>query len=256
MKTDYALAMKMLRRNWSAGELHVLLAAILIAVASVTTVAFFADRVQSALDRQANELLGGDLVVVADKPIPAAFTEMARHEGLAIAHTRTFPSMVSAAAGVSLAEVKAVSGNFPLRGRVRVFEGPGTPQRDIDGGPEPGTVWVGLPLFASIGAKVGDTLQVGHAKLAVARIIAREPDSVLDYFGIAPRVLMNERDVEATGLIQLGSRVSERLLVAGEVPAVQRFRDAVTPKLARGQRVEGVRDARSEVRTALDRAQR
>src|SRR5579859_4323165 len=95
------LATRMLRRNWSAGELRVLVAAIFIAVASVTTVAFFADRVQSALDQQANELLGGDLVVIADKPIPPAFAAMAAREGLAIAHTRTFPSMVSSPAGVN-----------------------------------------------------------------------------------------------------------------------------------------------------------
>ena len=67
------IAMRMLRRNWSAGELRVLLLALCIAVASVTTVGFFADRVQAALDRQANELLGGDLVVTADKPLPPEF---------------------------------------------------------------------------------------------------------------------------------------------------------------------------------------
>jgi len=252
----FALASKMLRRNWSAGELRVLVAAIFIAVASVTTVAFFADRVQSALDRQANELLGGDLVVIADKPIPPVFAEMAGREGLAVAHTRTFPSMVSTPAGVNLAEVKSASTGFPLRGRIRITDTPGEPGHEVEGGPKPGTVWIGLPLAARLDLKVGDPLQVGHAKLAVAALITREPDSVLDYFGIAPRVLMNDRDLEATGLLQVGSRVAERLLVAGEPKAVQRFRAEVAPQLARGQRVEGVRDSRSEVRTALERAQR
>src|SRR5258705_9801930 len=102
------LAMRMLRRNWSAGELRVLLLALFIAVASVTTVGFFADRVQAALDRQANELLGGDLVVIADHPVPAAFKEQAKAEALAMAETRTFPSMVAADGGVNLPEIKAV----------------------------------------------------------------------------------------------------------------------------------------------------
>src|SRR5688500_11824498 len=98
--------MRMLRRNWSAGELRVLLLALLIAVASVTTVGFFADRVQAALDLQANELLGGDLVVIADHPVPPAFLEAARAQKLNIAQTRTFPSMVSAGpGGVNLAEI-------------------------------------------------------------------------------------------------------------------------------------------------------
>ena len=250
------LAMRMLRRNWSAGELRVLLLALLIAVASVTTVGFFADRVQAALDRQANELLGGDLVVIADKPIAPDYVEAARREGLAFAQTRTFPSMVAALGGVNLAEIKAVSDGFPLRGRVRIADSPAAPDREAAGGPARGTVWIGAPLVARIGAKVGDVLQVGRARLAVAAVITREPDSVLDYFGLAPRVLMHDADVESTGLIQLGSRVVHRLLVSGETGAVQRYRDAMKPRLVRGQRMEGVRDARSEVRVALERAQR
>ena len=250
------IAMRMLRRNWSGGELRVLLLALFIAVASVTTVGFFADRVQAALDRQANELLGGDLVVVADHPVPAAFKEHANAEKLAMAETRTFPSMVAADGGVNLAEIKAVSDTFPLRGRLRVADGTAGGDREIAGGPKPGTAWVAAALGARLGVKVGDTLQVGRARLTVAAVITREPDSVLDYFTIAPRVLINLADLESTRLIQLGSRVTHRLLLGGEPKAIERYRAAVTPKVARGERVEGVRDARGEVRSALERAQR
>src|SRR2546421_4649854 len=139
------IAMRMLRRNWSAGELRVLLLALLIAVASVTTVGFFADRVQAALDSQANELLGGDLVVIADHKLPSSFAEAATREGLQTASTRTFPSMVSAKDGVNLAEIKAVSPSFPLRGRLRVTSAPTVPDHEVGGGPKPGTVWIGMP---------------------------------------------------------------------------------------------------------------
>ncbi|MGE5615316.1 MAG: ABC transporter permease, partial [Bacillota bacterium] len=250
------IAMRMLRRNAAAGELHVLLLALLIAIASVTTVGFFADRVQSALDRQANDLLGGDLAVIADHPVPQAFREAAQREKLAMADTLTFPSMVSSPAGVSLAEVKAVTDAYPLRGHLRISEGHDTLEREVEGGPRAGTVWIGAPLAPRLGLGIGDSLQVGRASLRVAAIIAREPDSVLDYFGIAPRVLMNRADLEATQLIQVGSRVGYRLLVAGDPKAIERYRAAVKPAVGRGERVEGVRDARSEVRVALERAQR
>jgi putative ABC transport system permease protein len=157
---------------------------------------------------------------------------------------------------VNLAEIKAATPAFPLRGRLRIVDVVGGVEREVQGAPRPGTVWIGVPLAARLGLKTGDTLTVGRAPLTVAAIITREPDSVLDYFGIAPRVLMSDADVAATGLIQVGSRVTYRLLVGGEPKTVADFREQVTPKLARGQRVEGVRDARSEVRTALDRAQR
>ena len=250
------LSMRMLRRNWSAGELRVLLIALLIAVASVTTVGFFADRVQAALDIQANDLLGGDLVVIADKPIPEAFFDTARMQRLTLAQTKTFPSMVSSTGGVNLAEIKAVTEAFPLRGRLRIADAIEAPEREAEGGPKAGTAWIAVALAGRLGLKVGDTLNVGRKPLQVAAIIKREPDSVLDYFGIAPRVLIHESDLAATGLIQVGSRVTYRLLVRGEKQDVDKFREALAPQLARGQRIEGVRDARSEVRTALDRAQR
>jgi putative ABC transport system permease protein len=246
----------LLRRNWSAGELRVLLLALFIAVASVTTVGFFADRVQSALDRQANELLGGDLVMIADHPIPPAALAAAQAQRLAIAQTQTFPSMVSAGGGTNLAEIKAVSPLFPLRGRLRVEAALGGPEHEIAGGPQAGTVWIASALAARLHVGVGDTLKVGRASLRVAQIITREPDSVLDYFGIAPRVLMSDADLASTGLVQVGSRIGYRLLVAGEEKPVQRFRAQVAKGLERGERIEGVRDSRSEVRTALERAQR
>ena len=251
------LAWRMLRRNASAGEIRVLWLALAIAVASVTTVGFFADRVQAALDTQANELLGGDLVVIADRPIDDKFIAAAKAEHLDMAQTRTFPSMVGNAAGaVNLAEIKAVTAGFPLRGRIKIVDREGGPEREVAGGPEAGTTWIGLPLVARLDLHVGDTLKVGRASLRVGALISREPDSVLDYFGIAPRVLIDDADVAATGLIQVGSRVGHRLVVRGEPRAVQRFRDAATPLLGRGQRIEGVRDSRSEVRIALERSQR
>ena len=252
-----ALSMRMLRRNWMAGELRVLLLALLIAVASVTTVGFFADRVRAALDAQANELLGGDLVVISDKLFEPTFLDVAARNRLAAAHTRTFPSMVAASSGdVNLAEIKAVTNQHPLRGHIRITNAVGEPDREVTGGPRPGTAWIAVALAGRLNLKVGSSLKVGRLPLEVDAIITREPDSVLDYFGIAPRVLMNEADVAATGLIQVGSRVTYRLLVAGDPAAVQRFRTEATPLLQRGQRIEGVRDSRGEVRTALERAQR
>jgi putative ABC transport system permease protein len=251
-----ALAVRMLRRNAQAGEARVLLAGLFIAVASVTTVGFFADRVQSALNQQANELLGGDLVVIADHAIPAAFFARAREAGLATAETRTFPSMVAGAGGANLAEIKAVAAEFPLRGRLRVADSLASPDREVAGSPRPGTAWIGAPLVTRLGVAVGDTILVGRAALTIAAIITREPDSVLDYLGIAPRVLMNEADLEATGLIQVGSRVTYRLLVSGDAKAVAAFERDMRPRLGRGERIEGVRDARGEVRVSLERAQR
>ena len=59
------LSLRMLARDWRAGELRVLVAGLLIAVSSLTTVAFFTDRVRQALSLEASQLLGADLVIVS-----------------------------------------------------------------------------------------------------------------------------------------------------------------------------------------------
>jgi putative ABC transport system permease protein len=73
------LGLRMLGRDWRAGELRILAAALAVAVASVTSVAFFADRVRQALVSEAHQLLGGDVVLIADHPWADAMRdEMAR----------------------------------------------------------------------------------------------------------------------------------------------------------------------------------
>lgn len=255
----FSLALKLLRRNAHAGEARVLLVALLIAVASVTTVSFFADRVESALNRQANELIAADVVVKSNRPTDARFINEAARLQLATASTVSFPSMVSGDAargqGVNLSDIKAVTGTFPLRGKLRIADGIGQSDRDAAGVPEPGTVWIPEVLMARINVAVGDTLKVGNSQLRVAQVLTKEPDNVLDYFGVAPRVLMNRADLEATGLVQVGSRVNYTFLVAGDAARTKAFADAFQGKLGRGERIETVRDARSEVRVALERAQ-
>lgn len=251
------LAGRMLKRNWQAGESRVLLFALFIAVASVTTVGFFADRVEQALKLQANELIGGDLVVVSRSPVPADLAELAASLQLAKATTATFPSMVSVdQGGAALGEIKAVSDGFPLRGKLRISAGPGLPDREAEGGPARGTVWVTEPLLGKIDLAVGDVLNVGRANLKVTALITKEPDNVLDYFGVASRVMINEADLPATSLVQVGSRITYRMLLSGAPDAVEKFRTTVQPALKSGQRIETVRDARSEVRVSLDRASR
>ncbi|MEQ1518452.1 MAG: FtsX-like permease family protein, partial [Usitatibacteraceae bacterium] len=254
------LALRMFRRNAKSIEARVLLVALLIAVMSVTTVSFFADRVESALNRQASELIAADAVVLSDTPIAARFREEAVRLKLTTAEATTFPSMVSgdqeAGQGVNLAEIKAITDAFPLRGKIRIADQPGGAPRDAVGIPARGTAWVPEVLLSRINAKVGDELRVGAIRLKVAAVILKEPDSVLDYMGIAPRVMLNMNDLAATKLVQVGSRATYRFLISGESKAVEEFRQTFKGKLLRGERVEGVRDARSEVRVALDRAQR
>ena len=253
-------ALRLLRRDARAGELHLLVAALVVAVAALTTVGFFADRVRQSLAREANQLLGADLLLTADHPWPVRLVADAHEHGLAVAETRTFPSMVSLGQGDSrraqLAEIKAVSTGYPLRGSLRI-----APQRNAadavaSGIPAAGTIWIDERLAAALPAGVGDLLSVGQHPLRVSAILTLEPDRGVNFFSVAPRLLMDIGDLAATGLIQPGSRIAYRLLLAGEVDVVRLFRKGVEKSLARGERIEDTENARPEIRAALDRAQK
>lgn len=251
------LGRRLLARELHSGELRLLLAALAIAVIAVTTVGFFTDRVRLALERQATQLLGGDLLFAADHVPPPQIRDEALTRGLATADTLTFPSMVTGAGGgAQLADIKAAGTGYPLRGRLSTTDKAGTPGSPRDGGPGPGVVWVDERLAGALGLEVGQVVGIGRSRLAVAAIITFEPDRGVNFFSLAPRLLMHLDDVPATGLVQTGSRLTYRFLVAGDEAAVSAYRDWLQPRLGRGERLEDAAGARPEIRNALDRAQR
>jgi len=250
------LAMRMLARDWRAGEQRLLALALIVAVASVTTVAFFADRVGRSLTSEANQLLGADLVVVSDQPIAGAFTLAAQRLGLSTTAAVRFPSMTQFAGRTLLTEVKAIAPGYPLRGKLRIRSSEAGTDFQPQGIPRPGEVWVDDRLLRRLDLKIGDRLGLGEREFTVAAIVSEEPESSAGFINLGPRLMMNAADLPSTALIQPGSRVSYRLFVAGGAPAVASFRDFAMQTAGAGQRVEDIRDARPEIKSALERAER
>lgn len=255
MSRALQFSLHLLARDWRAGELRVLVIALVIAVASVTAVGFATDRVQQALREQGNELLGADLVILSDQA-PPQYTARAQQFNLQYAATMSFASMALTGDVSQLAEVKAVSENYPLRGRLRIAPQLFGAEHSVRTIPAPGTVWVDARLLQQLKLNTGDTLMLGAARFTVAALLTHEPDRGGDMFSIAPRLLMNLNDVPATGLVQTGSRIRYRLLIAGEPGGVRQFRAGMENSLQPGERLETVQDARPEVRSALERAER
>jgi len=250
------LALRLLLREWRAGEIRVLLLAVALAVASLTAVAFFADRIEGALSREANTLLAADLVLQSDHAIDPELAAEARRRGLASVDSATFLSMALAGERHLLSGIKAVTPGYPLRGALRTAPALFAADAPATGLPQPGRVWVDEQLASGLGVAVGDRLQLGEASFVVAAILTFEGERGGNFMALAPRLLLNMADLHATGLLQEGSRVTHRLLLAGEAGALAEFRGWLQPRLQRGQKLEDVRDARPELREVLDRAQR
>jgi len=247
-------ALRALPRDLRAREMRVLAAALVVAVAALTAVGFFTDRVDRALGQRATSLLGADLVVAADAPLANRWRARAGELGLRTAGYVTFPSVVVADGRTELVSVKAVGSGYPLRGSVRLSDAPFGAGEAATAIPDRGRLWLDPRLFARLGVAVGDALPLGEADLTVAASLAHEPDRGGALFQLAPRIMINRADLPATGLITPASRVSHHLLVAGPEAAVAAFRNWAAERAGEGIELQGVRDARPEMRAALDRA--
>jgi putative ABC transport system permease protein len=252
-------ALRMTARDWRAGELRLLAVALVIAVAAVTSVGFFVDRIRLGLERDASQLLGADLVLSSDQPIGEGLRTRVTEAGLQAAETVTFPSMALNAADLdrnALAAVKAVSPGYPLRGTLRVSEAPGVADAPTRAIPPPGAAWVDAQLLQAIGLAPGDSLKLGERVFRIDRVIVIEPDRGAGFINFAPRVMINLADLPSTQLIATGSRVTYRLLAAGERDAVRAFATRIEADLQRGQRIESLESGRPEMQRTLERAQR
>ncbi|HMT79131.1 MAG TPA: ABC transporter permease [Azonexus sp.] len=249
-------AWRVLGRELRSGELRLLFAALAIAVAAVTAVGFFADRVHLALEREAQQMMGGDLILVSDHPLTDNYAAEADRRHLQLAQTMVFPSMVIGPVQAQLADIKAVSRTYPLRGSVETSPQAGETGGPVQGGPKQGTVWLDERLAAALQVVPGGTVTVGVKALTVAAILTREPDRGVNFFSLAPRLMMNLDDIAATGLLQPGARIRYTLLAAGSTKSVAEYQGWLSQRLARGERLEDARNARPEIRGALDRAER
>ncbi len=260
----WRLGWRTLWRDLRSGELRLLIVAVTLAVAALTAVGFFADRLKGGLQRDARQLLGGDAVISSDNMTPAVFAEKARALGLDVVNTLGFPTMGRAddasGGGTKLVALKSVEPGYPLRGSLRVADQPGQPDAPTRAIPAAGEVWVDASLLDSLAIKVGDPLLLGDASLRITKIIVSEPDRGAGFMNFAPRVMLNSADMASTGLIQPASRLTYRMAVAGEDKRVTAFVDwavleAKKPEV-RGVRVESLEGGRPEMGKTLDRAEK
>ncbi len=250
------LGWRQLRRDLAAGDVRILIAALVLAVVAVTSVGFVTDRAQRALALEANRLLGGDAVLRADAPIENKWPALAQSLALRRSETVDFTSMIRVGDALALGELRALGPGFPLRGRYDIIDTAGADAHPARSVPARGTLWLTRAGAERLGAHLGDIVGIGDTKLRLVALVTQEPDAALDYFNVAPKAFLNLADLGATGLVQEGSRVRYRLVVAGETAAVERFADRVRAGLVRGQQLETAADARPEIRSALDRAGR
>ncbi|MBS7456101.1 ABC transporter permease [Coralloluteibacterium stylophorae] len=248
-------AWRSLRREFGHGDLATVFAALVLGVAVMTAVGTLVNRVELALERSGAEVIGGDFGVRGRQAPDPAWQAEAERQGLATARIVEFPSVVFAGDASQLAEIKAVDAGYPLRGTLQVARERSGLAPEPARAPPPGEAYADARLLSTLGVDVGDSIEFGDGALRVSRLLHTEPDAAGELMQLAPRLLVSLADVERAELLGPSSRVSQRLMVAGDAAAVDAFRDWVQPR-AEGFRMVSLADAQRSVGQAFERAGR
>ncbi|MFJ2331646.1 ABC transporter permease [Pseudomonas helleri] len=250
-----SLALRQLLRDARAGELRVLFFAVLVAVAASTAIGYFGARLNGAMVLRATEFLGADLVLEGSSPAREEQIRVGNELGLKHAQIVEFSSVIATDNGIQLSSIKAADDAYPLRGQLKSAAQP-YGEEQPGGGPKSGQAWVEPRLLTALDLKVGDDIDVGSKTVKITRVLTYEPDRAGNFYSLTPRVLINLDDLQATGIVQPGSRVSFRELWRGEAPALQSYRDVIQPGLEANQRLLDGRDSNQQIGGALGKAER
>jgi putative ABC transport system permease protein len=256
MRAALSLALRTLVREGRSGDLAVLFLALFVAVAALTGVGFLVDRIERAVQLQANEVLGADIRLQSQSPIESRYQDRADELGLRASRVTSMLSVILKGDHTQLANVNAVAPNYPLRGQVQVAaEAFGEPIL-VTGIPASGEVWPDSRLLAALDARVGDRISIGATELLVTRVLVSRPDQGSGFVDLAPSLLFNEADLPATQLILPGSRVEYAALFAGERRQVSQFNIWWINAKDRAVRLRAVSESSPEVNNAATRAGR
>jgi len=250
------MALRSLRREWRSGELAVLWVALAVAVAALTGVGFLVDRIGRAVQAQANEVLAADARLESPEPLAAELQQRALQLQLRTARLTTLLSVVYNGDTSQLANIRAVTAAYPLRGTLTVAMAPFGAGLAIHAIPARGECWPDSRLAAAVGVSVGGALSVGASTLRVSRILISRPDQGSTFVDFAPALLINDADLPATQLVQPASRMQYGLLLAGDPEKISAYQGWFKPRARSGERLQTVADASPQIGEAARRAGR
>ncbi len=246
-----------LKRFWRLAEMRLLFLALFVAVVAVTSVGFFTDRAERAMSAQATQLLGGDMVIVSTRKIDKTYLEQAHLQGLRSAETITFPSMVSVGENFQLAQVKAVSNNYPLHGNIETTIDHGkTIQFSNIKALKKGESLAQSRLFVTLNAKPGDSVQLGQSDIKLVSVIQKMPDQASSAFQLAPTLIIPMQQLPETGLLTAASRASYSYQFSGDEKHIEQFKQWLKPQLKFNERLRTLDDGLPSIQQALQRGQR
>lgn len=254
MANHFLLAWRLMLRDWHAGELKILLLALVIAVASMTSIGLFTQRIDRGMTNQSGQFLGADFLLTSPVVSDNFITKYAKESGLVTSNAISFSSVIVANGEFQLTHVKAVDQHYPLLSNIKISDQLYGDERSVKHGPAIGEVWLAPRLFSVLNIKLGGSIELGETNLRVTAVLKHDPGQASSFVTIAPRLLMNSNDIKKTGIVKPGSRVSYITGFAGELKDRKQFEKWLTPRLSNNQTLVGGTEGSQAINSAMGKA--
>lgn len=239
------LAFRQALSGWHQAEWRALLLSLLLVVASATLMALLSNQVERGLSQQSAEMLGADLILTSSRPTDPQWITQADQLGLTKNQTIRLTTMAAAGEQFLLSTVRAVTPSYPLRGSIKLLPEQATSI------PQAGTLWAEPALLERLKLSIGDSLTLGYKTFTLSSVIQSSPDRGSGFTSFNPQLIINQQDLEETGLIGPGARVRYQLMLTGEKDALKKLTESARSSNSPGLRVIAVTDQENLSSSAL-----
>lgn len=211
MPFPYRMAWRETRAAWR--HFVYFFVCIALGVAALVGVGLFGANLDRAIQREARSLMAADVELRTNRaltPEGEFVLESLDNRGIARMRLSELVAMAAAPSGTQLVELKAVEAGYPFYGKLR-----SEPENALATLLGPGGEFFTLvqeALLIRLNLSVGDAIKIGRTEFRIAGVLKKEPDRAAGAFSFGPRVLISRRGLDATQLIQPGSRVTHRHL--------------------------------------------
>ncbi|MEO6347799.1 MAG: FtsX-like permease family protein [Aquaticitalea sp.] len=217
-------------RDAKASKVRLLLfmASIILGIAAVVSIQLFSTNLKDNIQRQSKTLMGADFIIDSRQE-PTERAQAIIDSLQPDAHEVNFVSMIAFPknGGTKLVEVRGLEGNFPFYGKINT-----QPTAAADSYQGSGGALVDATLLLQFNVKAGDSIKIGELTLPIAGALKSIPGSSAISSSVAPPVLIPYRFIEATKLLQFGSRKEYQYFYkVSDTLNLQRLEDKMQPQL-------------------------
>jgi len=203
-KLQIAWLFKMALRDAKASKVRLMLfmASIILGIAAVVSIQLFSTNLKDNIQRQSKTLMGADFIIdTRQEPTKRAqaIIDSLQPDAFEV----NFVSMVAFPknGGTKLVQVRGLEGDFPFYGKID-----SQPASVADSYQDSGGALVDATLLLQFNVKPGDSIKIGELTLPIVGALKSMPGNSAISSSVAPPVVIPNRFIEATELIQFGSR--------------------------------------------------